>query len=240
MGGDSGGPLVRVVSQSDGGPDIHYHVGAVSYGALCPEALTGIYARTSGMVSWIDRAMCQLNSVDCKDASDDSESEDDNSNDNDDGPDCAENKVKLVIKVLTDFYSIESEWYLEKNSGGNKWTVVKREELGADVTEFTTNMCLDENTRYRWTITDTLGDGLCDPFGNCGSFSITLDGKVISSSNGDFEFEFVKTFRTPRRTPQTDKPTVTRTKRPTKRPRRMKKPKGMKKANMKRKRGSQS
>merc|ERR1712157_602206 len=123
-----------------------------------------------------------MGSVDCKDTSDDNNDNDNDNNDNNDnndGSDCEDNQVKLVIKVLTDLYSHENEWFLEKNTEGNRWTVVKEEELGADETEFTTNVCLDENTRYKWTITDTLGDGLCDPFLNCGSFSITLDGNEL-------------------------------------------------------------
>lgn len=185
--GDSGGPLVRIVPKSDG-PDIHYHVGAVSSGAYCPEALTGIYARTSRMVSWIDQAMCQLNSVDCKDPGSESEDEDEK---------CEENQSLVVIKVKTDAYPSENDWKLLEKSG-NKWGTVKTDNLEDAETVHTTTMCLNSGTPYRWIIKDSHGDGLCDGFGNCGSFSITVNGRELVASNGDFEFKFVKPFWTPK------------------------------------------
>lgn len=197
--GDSGGPLVRVVSQSSG-PDIHYHVGAVSFGDYCPAASTGMYARTSALAGWIDQAMCEMNSVGCRGGGGPNPTPTQTPQPPTSPPvtDCQDNQSTLVINVRTDQYPEENEWLLQRQTPGGQWVNVIQNALEGSEQMFTTSVCLESDTKYRWTLTDTLGDGLCDLSGNCGSFSISLNGAQIVSSSGDnFEFEFVQEFTTP-------------------------------------------
>lgn len=199
--GDSGGPLVNVVPQS-GGPDIHYHVGLVSTGAWCPEALTGVYARTSEMVSWIDEGMCLLNSVSAVNCEDDNEV-----------VECDANQSELVVTVLTDKYSYENQWYLEKLNSDQVWVEVERELLQLPRHLNQGTVCLEPDSKYRWTLTDSYGDGLCGV--ECGSFSVTLNGVEIVA-DGPFEFEVSKELTTAPTTPDSIQPTIQPTNRPTK------------------------
>ena len=189
--GDSGGPLVKVVPQSDG-PDIHYHVGLVSSGALCPAALTGTYARTSKMMPWIDYAMCELGSV----AAVNCENE---------PVECGADESELVVSVLTDNYPTENQWVLEKLDANEE---VKRHYLQSANTLYEDTLCLEPDSTYRWTLTDTHGDGLCYQ-GVCGSFSVTLDGEEILE-NGSFTDDVSVTISTSSETgdPQSNSPSI--------------------------------
>lgn len=179
--GDSGGPLVKIDPQSSG-PDIHYHVGLVSSGALCPAALTGTYARTSAMAPWIDDAMCQLNSVDAVDCGDDVE-------------ECEGDESTLEVDVVTDNYAEESTWTLKKHKRGKKWVEVTKNSLDFSNWSYKTVLCLKPESLYEWTLTDSFGDGLCSMYG-CGSYSVTLNGEEIVS-DGAFGEKVSKRFRTP-------------------------------------------
>ena len=161
--GDLGGPLVKIVPQTEG-PDIHYHVGLVSFNDnVCLFGNVGSYTRTSAMQDWIDEAMCQLNSADAVDC------------------DTAEEEClwdTLLVSVTTDLMASENEWTLEQASSG-KYFEVARNNLELSLTQYTDTVCLNPDTEYRWRITDTAGDGLEFPFGPKGSYTLTLNGEEV-------------------------------------------------------------
>jgi len=174
--GDSGGPLVKVVPQDDG-PDLHYHVGLVSSGALCPQALTGTYARTSAGADWILSAQCDLGSqfvTGCPPPPPPTEA-----------PTaivCQPQQSTLIITVNTDQYSSESSWTLESYDGFRDYAEIDSNDLRNQFTEYVDTVCLDPGETYKWTIFDTFGDGLCY-LGVCGSYELTVDGAVIAEGD---------------------------------------------------------
>jgi hypothetical protein len=182
--GDSGGPMVKVIPQDDG-PDLHVHVGLVSSGALCPAALTGTYARTSAGAQWIAETMCVL------------ESEYANEEDCPVPPEpvvCEDDEPGLTITVETDNYASENRWTLEISTGNGQWETVAENPLPFSNNVYTDEFCLVPDSSYRWTLFDTFGDGLCY-LGNCGYYSLELDGAVIASGDS-FGNEAVVTFTT--------------------------------------------
>lgn len=170
--GDSGGPLVKVVPQDDG-PDLHYHVGLVSSGALCPFATTGTYARTSAGAEWIRSAQCQLGS-DSSDSCTPTEPP---------APVvCNDEQSTLVINVETDRFPSENNWILERYVDYRTYVQFEENPPYAANTEYVKTVCLEPGETVRWTIFDSFGDGLCYQ-GVCGSYSISLDGEEVASGD---------------------------------------------------------
>jgi hypothetical protein len=168
--GDSGGPLIRVVPQVDA-PDLHVHVGLVSTGALCPEALTGTYARTSAGAEWINEAQCTLGSaygVDCPPP-----------------PEpvvCEEEQNRLVVNVTTDFYAGENSYTLKQQTARRTFELVGENGLTLVNTMYSDVYCLEKSVTYLWKLTDSFGDGLC--FNDvCGSYSLEVDGNLIAEGD---------------------------------------------------------
>lgn len=174
--GDSGGPLVKVVPQDDG-PDLHYHVGLVSSGALCPAALTGTYARTSEGTDWILETQCALGSqyvTGCPPPPPPTEAPT--------AVVCQPQQSTLLITVNTDNYPSESRWSLERYDGFQDYVEIDSNDLRNIQTEYVDTVCLDPGETYKWTIFDTFGDGLCFR-GDCGSYELTVDGSVIAEGD---------------------------------------------------------
>jgi len=204
--GDSGGPLVRIEISPNGGPDIHYHIGTVSYGNYCPAADVGVYARTSEMAPWIDEVMCKENSVDkpsnCPDISDDSED-----------VECVGTESKLVVTLTTDAFPLESTWaiVIENATDGELEFVKDPIRYDSEFTTYTNTVCLEANVRHQWMIFDKESDGLCYLDENCGSFFVTLNGvEIFSSPDGIFTDRLTHIFFTPDgpiSVPTTPKPT---------------------------------
>jgi len=174
--GDSGGPLVKVVPQVDG-PDLHYHVGLVSSGALCPNALTGTYARTSAGAEWIKLAQCELGSAyvtDCPPPPPPTEA-----------PTpivCTDEQSTLVINVNTDFYPQENNWVLERYSGFRQFEQIAENPLTVANLDYVDTVCVESGETYKWTLFDVFGDGLCYQ-GVCGSYSVSLDDVEVASGD---------------------------------------------------------
>mmetsp|Transcript_20196 Transcript_20196/g.47429 ORF Transcript_20196/g.47429 Transcript_20196/m.47429 type:complete len:531 (+) Transcript_20196:49-1641(+) len=90
--------------------------------------------------------------------------------------DCGTFESKMVISVDTDEYAFETEWVLEKDDGMGGWIEEESNDLPSRSTLYVDRVCLDPNTKYRWTITDTYGDGL---YGNTNPIEIKVNGDVI-------------------------------------------------------------
>lgn len=172
--GDSGGPLLKIEPSSDGGPAIHYHVGAVSFGDECEDAGTGIYARTTALVSWIDEVMCREESVDatpgCPIINDPHVPNPE---------DCIGMQSELEVTIMTDGCPVDTAYFLFSEEGD---LMAVRRNFAAFSTS-TETFCLEPNKIYNWTIIDSNENGMED-----GGFELRLNGKVIGNDvvNGDW------------------------------------------------------
>jgi len=175
--GDSGGPIVQRITQSDG-TIVDMHVGVVSWGLGCARKnAPGVYAKTSKGFPWIKSTMCNVfNSISslCN---------------NDSPPDPGPCDQELTIGVTTDGYAFESEWTLE-DSTQNK--IMTRKYLFNNY-QNEHKLCLNSNECYVWTITDSAKDGLCFQ-GQCGSYSLMVNGNEVASGNGNFGESEIKNF----------------------------------------------
>lgn len=89
---------------------------------------------------------------------------------------CAGNESVLSIYVKTDFFVGENSWTLELLDMGS-WVIVGSNNLDSAFTEFNDTLCLDADSKYRWTITDEFGDGIWGK----DRFSVDLNGEEIYS-----------------------------------------------------------
>jgi len=93
---------------------------------------------------------------------------------------CEDDQSTLVITVVTDTYPAETSWKLKKRNGFRDWQIIAEEDyFPLAFTEYSDTFCIDSGDTYRWNIRDSRGDGLCSQ-GNCGSYTITLDGHDIA------------------------------------------------------------
>jgi len=90
------------------------------------------------------------------------------------------------LDLLTDGYGSETSWKLELGST----TVVEGDSYGND-SPYIIEQCIG-NGDYKFTISDTYGDGICCSYGN-GRYELTV-GDVVRKTGGDFSsseiFEF--------------------------------------------------
>ena len=105
---------------------------------------------------------------------------------------------RLVIKVVTDRYPSETSWVLElKDAITGEYSTTAENGLTRLYATYVDVFCLESGRSYRWTLTDTYGDGMsCEGYydpgpGLCGTYSLTLNGEEIVST-GVFEYEVVK------------------------------------------------
>jgi hypothetical protein len=84
---------------------------------------------------------------------------------------------ELVVYVRTDFNPQENEWVLWKQDGPD-WIEVASETFDESRTEYEDVLCLEPDSTYRWTYTDTMGNGM-DVYG---VFSLTVNGEEIFAS----------------------------------------------------------
>ena len=187
-----GGPLVRVVPSPDGGPDTHYHVGLVAKYTTCGTSSDdAIYGRTSVVIDWIDETMCELGSVAAVGCDPEPPAE----------VVCVGDRSTLVVSVETDQFAYENEWVLEKQNGLLEWEEVETNALELSYFTYVDTLCLEPDSEYRWTMTDTFGDGLCwgaNPYDDpCGTYSVTLNGDPVLSDDGSSRSEYSVAFLTP-------------------------------------------
>jgi len=99
---------------------------------------------------------------------------------------------ELSIYVKTDSLAFELSWILERLDMGS-WVTVESNPLDSPRTEFNDTYCLEADSTYRWTITDTYGDGI---LGN-DKFSVALNEEEIYSEPRGGWFSSDVTFVTP-------------------------------------------
>ena len=194
--GEIGAPLMKVVPQPDG-PDDHVLLGIVTFRSICySDRVSGdtLFTRIDLVESWIDEAMCQLNStaaVNCDETEPPAEV-----------IECEEDQSELVVSVMTDPYAYENDWVLSKLDGAlAEWIEVERNPLDIGRFLYEDKVCLEADTLYKWSLNDVKGDGVCSsslyhPGNSCGRYDLTLDGQVIYSADGRFDYEDSKEFGT--------------------------------------------
>jgi len=102
----------------------------------------------------------------------------------------------FVVSVLTDNYAYENEWTLKKQSEDQQWIDVESYDFELNNHQHVNTYCLESDLTYKWNLTDSYGDGLCDYGGYCGSFSITLNDEEILLDE-IFSYEVSTVFTTP-------------------------------------------
>lgn len=157
--GDSGGPLYD--------SENNVLVGVVSWGYKCAEPdYPGVYSRISSQFDWIKETVCNDHSEDTL-------------------PDwCPKDEVssspttesceKSSLTLVADEYPQEISWILKDTEGKTIASVDAGyyDEAGAT---YKRDFCLEPCTTYRFTISDTWGDGLC---------SIKYDGNYFWNIKG--------------------------------------------------------
>ena len=98
-------------------------------------------------------------------------------------PSCGLSELDVEISVTTDD-KIDANYWTLVSSSRETW----KSSLFIDkFTKYTSNFCLDRTKCYTFTIYDLDGNGISDP----GTFSLTIDGKVILQ-DGDESFSSLK------------------------------------------------
>ncbi len=170
--GDSGGPIVRRQEQEDG-TFIDTHVGVVSWGASCArENFPGVYARTSSRIDWIKSTACnELGSIAsfCGNQIPPSPRP---------AVECASDEEELLIQVTTDAKGVPSRAILRSTSGSllNRWYLFREYENNHRV-------CIKHDEPYVFELGDLVP--LCSG-GKCGSYRLSVNGKVLASGDGNF------------------------------------------------------
>jgi hypothetical protein len=199
--GDSGGPIVQRITNSDG-TIVDMHVGVVSWGIGCAQKnAPGVYARTSKGFPWIKSTMCNtLKSISslCN---------------NDPPPGPGPCDQDLTIGVSTDAYAYETKWTLTDSKKNN---IMTRQYLFNNY-QNEHKLCLNSNECYEWTVTDSYKDGMCTQ-GQCGSYSLTVNGNEVVSGSGNFGASKKETFCTGDGAPPIQSPTEAPVEPPTEAP----------------------
>lgn len=95
---------------------------------------------------------------------------------------CGSNEKGLVIEVLTDNYSGETNWEVKNVCSGQ--TVQQKDQTYTNNKLFVHEYCVASSQEYSFTITDSYGDGICCSYGN-GSYKVTF-GSTVVKEGGQF------------------------------------------------------
>ena len=102
-------------------------------------------------------------------------------------PSCTNHALELTLS--TDNYGNETAWTL--SSGG---TLVDSGDGYSSNQQYSASFCLTDGD-YRFTITDSYGDGMCCDYGN-GQYELSLNGTVIANG-GEFTSSDITDFSLP-------------------------------------------
>ena len=120
---------------------------------------------------------------------------------------CAGHEV--VVTVNTDRYPEETTWTLENTCGDSTFPIIRSGPFSQEMHEHVKKMCVPSG-QYKFTVNDSMGDGICCQFGE-GSYSVELDGEVVKSGAA-FGSEDQATFGSCE--PESSAPTVSSTSTP--------------------------
>merc|ERR1712194_745852 len=169
--GDSGGPLWD--------RDEETLVGVVSWGSGCAQAgFPGVYSRISTAFSWIQQTVC----AGTDDPGSESFCEGYTSTPTVAPIVCTQPTTRVVI--TTDTYPEETSWALSNQCGGAGGSPSRPVGYYRNPsTSYEDEYCLPA-ARYKFTIQDSLGDGICCGYGD-GKYELLVDG-VSQFSGGEF------------------------------------------------------
>lgn len=107
-----------------------------------------------------------------------------------------EDEDLLTVEVRTETYYFQNSWVLETRDdvGSTDWTEVASNNLPQRLTVYSDRVCLEAGRSYRWTFTDTGGNGFVNgsgPNSNDAYYRVNLNGEEIVSP-GDFECKVIK------------------------------------------------
>jgi len=91
---------------------------------------------------------------------------------------CSDTDIDITVKILTDNYPSETAWRLDNLCTGQSRSVSVWEIYQLSNTHYTNTYCVNPG-RWRFTITDSYGDGICCGYGH-GSFKIFADGQQVA------------------------------------------------------------
>jgi hypothetical protein len=92
---------------------------------------------------------------------------------------CGNGEAEFRIEITTDNYPGETSWDLRKECGGS--TVIKQGGPYTTTGLQTESYCLATNQKYKFTIEDGYGDGICCSYGS-GEYKVTFNGMTASGS----------------------------------------------------------
>lgn len=105
-----------------------------------------------------------------------------------------DNKATLNVTVVTDSWAYENMWILEKKNADGDWVFYTSNSLDTNNHNHEDVLCIDSGSSYKWTLSDTYGDGLCS-FQGCGFFGVSINGVEIATG-ASFEDRFTEEFHT--------------------------------------------
>jgi Trypsin len=169
--GDSGGPIIDA--------ETGVQVGVVSWGYGCGRVeYSGVYARVSAVMDWIQAQVCSLSSEPPEYCSD---------TDDGDGDKITTATVDVRVNILLDDYPTETGFQIT-DSNANIVAGYRAGSFDTPNSLFTETLGLPPG-EYELLVEDQHGDGLCCEYGR-GNFSIDAltDGswQQLTQGNGSF------------------------------------------------------
>ena len=124
---------------------------------------------------------------------------------------CEGEDRTFEVSVYTDQWTPEDSnfWTLEQQNG-RFWDVVASQNLTEGYMWYNDTLCLPKDENFRWTISDTFGDGLCEctyyanpdectdeDYWYCGSYALYLDDELLTEDiYGAFDYGVTISFST--------------------------------------------
>jgi len=173
--GDSGGPLIS--RGSDASTDVLVGIVSWGYGCACSR-YPGVYSRVEYFYDWIkENQLTSSPTISSVPTSAPTP--------------CSSDSVDISVIVKTDEFPGETSWVLQHDDG----TVVEEVFIGEYEDGNTVHnhfMCPPSSSCFKFTISDSYGDGICCSYGG-GMYEIHVDGELIASGD-DFDSSKTESF----------------------------------------------
>ena len=95
-------------------------------------------------------------------------------------PRCSSSEALFALNLHADDWPSETKWTLEEMYGTNSFESPTYHRPG----EYDYTVCLSKTSTYKFTISDSFGDGICCDYGG-GKYTIMLDS-IIQRQGGEF------------------------------------------------------